>query len=69
MHSTRKEPCIMKDKKLHRVQVGVAKNILSRLKDFRKSYRYHPGYLVDRNNINRAILELEDLLARYKDAE
>ena len=59
----------MKDKKLHRIQVDSAKNILSRLKDFRKSYMYHPGYLVDRNNINRAILELEDLLSRYKEAE
>ncbi len=59
----------MKDKKLHRVQVDSAKNILGRLKNFRKSYRYHPGYLVDRNNITRAILELEDLLTRYKEAE
>ena len=59
----------MRDRGLVRLQVDSAKNILGRLKDFRKSYKYHPGYLVDRNNITRAILELEDLLDRYKGAE
>jgi hypothetical protein len=59
----------MKNKKLHRLQVDSVGNILGRLKDLRKSYRYHPGYLVDRNNITRAIIELEDLLDRYKEVE
>ena len=59
----------MKDKKLLRVQVDSAKNILGRLKTLRNSRKYNPGYLVDRNNINRAILELEDLLTRYKESE
>ena len=59
----------MKDKKLLRLQVDSAKGILCRLKTLRDSRKYNPGYLVDRNNINRAILELEDLLARYKEAE
>lgn len=54
------------DKKLHRVQLDSVKNILGRLKTLRKSQRHHPGYLVDRNNINQAINQLDDLLNRYK---
>jgi len=56
----------MKDRGLDRVQVDVAKNILGRLKTLRESRKYNPGYLVDRNNINKAIHQLEDLLDRYK---
>ena len=59
----------MKDRELDRVQVDVAKNILGRLKTLRESRKYNPGYLVDRNNINKAIHQLEDLLDRYKEAE
>jgi hypothetical protein len=59
----------MKDRGLVRVQVDSVKNILGRLKTLRESRKYNPGYLVDRNNINKAIRELEDLLTRYKEAE
>ena len=59
----------MKDRGLVRVQVDSVKNILGRLKTLRESRKYNPGYLVDRNNINKAIRELEDLLDRYKEAE
>jgi len=59
----------MKDRGLVRVQVDSVKNILGRLKTLRESRKYNPGYLVDRNNINKAIHQLEDLLDRYKEAE
>ena len=59
----------MKNKKLHHMEVQSINVILGRLEQVRENRKYNPGYLVDRNNINRAILELEDLLSRYKEAE